>query len=481
MALVETAASRALRAGPWGLYVSPPSPLLPVPWAAWIHDQAPAWGNEFLRIVRQARAVGAMDGAPASLNNATLFLGEATRALGQLARAIDTPVPILWPYAVRVYKADTGPAPWPALWCDIAGMRDERSVVRNDICAGVWRAETMRLVTRDDAHVRDAAYTELQLTWRYWLGENGTAAVRGIAPPPPPSRGVALPHDPYARQTLDVDRSAWSCTAPGLSGPWGCISWQLYWPGATEAARENHLSASPPLLWHWQLIDGVAADLEALGSVTELVERCRQFCVMKNLATCKAAGLEVPGELVGLIARIDAQRWTPDRDLSDVTDMVRAVGTLATAANPVVGAVIQAAAGVIDILNNALPHAVGEFRDNWGRREPIVENPFLTGIIQGEYRVAPTHDVATAPVWPSALLPMRRAGPVVIRGAGERAEEVAQGDRPEEPLQSSSRRTAPVWMPEPEVLEEPAGGGEGGGLVVPGGLVFAVGKLLGWW
>lgn len=481
MALVETPATRALRSGPWGLYVSPPSPLLPVPWAAWIHDQAPAWGNEFLRIVRQARATNAMNGDPANLTTAALFLRDAHRALGMLSRAIDTPVPILWPWAVRAYKDDTGPAPWEALWCDVAGLRDERSVVRQDVCSGIWRAETQRLVRSNEEHVREGAYTELQLWWRWWLHLDGTTRERGSGPPPPPVRGVPVyPGDPTpTSNTLSVDRSGWSCTGPGMTGPWGCISWQLYWPGAGEADRSLYLSASPPILWHWRMIDEVAADLEALGSVTALVERCRQFCVMKNLATCKAAGLELPGELVGLIARIDAQRWTPDSDLSDMTQIIGQVGAAAAAVNPVVGAVIQAAAGVIDLLNNALPHAVGEFRDNWGRREPVLEEPFLTGIIMGERRVAPTHAVDTAPVWPSALMPMRRGGPVVVRGAAEREEHMGDAHGGEETLHDHTPASVPVWMPSPPEEQQGAAAG-GGGLALPVG-VYALGRMAGLW
>lgn len=410
----ETDQTRALRAGPWGIYVFDATAVIPVTWAQWIHDAAPAWASEFVRIVRAARASGEMVPDPALWSRQVTVLRAAYRALGQLARACDLPVPSLGVYAYRVHQRDNGPAPWPNLYgdplrTDGGGENDPRAMFYG-LGTGEWRRRTLTLVGAVNSRVSDAPYTALELHHRLWLREDGTVWDRAELTAPNPTQTVMAPWDPSARTELEADESAWSCDAPGRPiSAWHCVSYAVWWPGPLEADQSLYLSAVVPLAWHWDVIQGVADELEQLGSVGALVERCRNYVALKNLAEAYAAGVALPVDVVTFMARVSKQRWEADEGLQTLEHAGQGIGAAVAAANPLVGALIGLVASLPAMLQEIFGNPIGHFRDSWFRDEPLLESEFLTGEIQGEYRVAPRHPVDAAPEGAS-IIPMGVGG-----------------------------------------------------------------------
>lgn len=406
------------RAGAWGLYVFPPTSVLPA-FAQWVHDEATAWATEFLRIMAVARLNNAMvdDGR---VDQQRLVLRDAVRALGMLARACDLPIPAFAPWAVPLRKADNGPDPWVNLWGEppVAGEERPATTTAREVLdqgegdprapfwrtyGGAWRPEVLRLVRGNSSAARDAANVLLELHTRFSLPYDGIAVERsygGEAPDPTRSAYTG------GVETLSRDDNGTACPSAGRSDEWRCVLWSLAEPAAGAAAQDFYLSAVVPMKWQWELLLRVEENLRNLGSVAGVVSVSREYVAALNLATAWASGLRLPEQVVQQVARDQAARFTPTTE-EELVDKV-GEGALAAGASGALGPATPLAliAGAVILGLRMLQDAIGRPLmypvDPWGRREPLVQSPFLSGVVEGDHYVAPTITIPAAPRYPSA-------------------------------------------------------------------------------
>lgn len=336
-------------------------------WVQWINAEAEGWRAEFLRVVRAARDAGGL-GLDRALGP---YVRDAYRALGQLCRACDLPVPACGPYARRLVALDAGPDPWLAMW--------------GEVPVNGWRSASVRLVSTGEPHVAGASNVVMELAKRYWLDLAGNLS--GIG-----TDGTA----PNTSQ--GGDSSGWSCAVAGSSGPLHCVSWVAWWPGPLSASRDVYVSAAVPIAWQWELIAAVAEEIAAVD-LEGFVAASRAWVLAKNISAAHALGLETPADILQAAAAELRAHETVDEDLQTVGEVGGTVAAAVAAANPLAGVLIALATGLPALLQSLFGRPVQYATDAWGRREPVLESPRLTGTVFEREQTAPTHEVLQAPSW----------------------------------------------------------------------------------
>lgn len=388
------------RRGAWGLYVFPPTSVLPA-FAQWIHDAAAGWVAEFMRVMFDARAAGIMrDGGPLDAQRAAM--AAATRALGMAARAMDTPIPTFAVYAVPFRKAENGPDFWVNLWADPMpvgsprpstttareaidqGPDDPRNVYTWGTFGGTWRPEVIRLVQGNSTTVRDAVNVLLDLHLGYWLTVDGLPLVRELAEAPDPT---------FNGEVLSRDAHAWACPSAGSLDVWRCVAWSVATPPFGAASSDVYLSAVVPVAWQWQLFERVEQNIARLGSVDGIVTASREYCAALNLAAALAAGVAVPERVVQQAAQEQQRRFQPTREDELLTSAAEAGVQSGNPVGVFIGGALLGLQALQDAVGRALQYAV----DPWGQREPRVAKPFLSGEVSGNYYVAPSISIPAAP------------------------------------------------------------------------------------
>ena len=405
--------------GPWTLYRARSSAPQ---WVGWVHESAEGWRREVIRLRAAAERSGAMAGASgANLNNQRLFTRDLVKALGQLARACDLPVPSFAPWAKQVWANDPGPLPWWGWGRDVGGRWVD--------ITGRWQTEALTRITDEVSQFQGATMAHLALVPRVNLSLDGVASLDV-------SMALEAPETPRG-----VDRRGSSCGAVvrGERSVWNCVNWSAWWPSAVHASRDVYATALVPLGWSWAQAAAAAARVEELGTLEALVEECRAWVALKNLRAVRSLRrasppvvIEVPEELLDVVADSTARRWESDES-SVILRTAAGVVSAAVPVGPVVGLVLEG----IDLVVSLVGRAQGQWVDPWGRVEPVLELPRLTGTLSVERPTAPTHDVLPAPTW--AALP-------VVRSSLSQRRSAARGGsaRVVRPRPSSSSSSTPA-------------------------------------
>jgi hypothetical protein len=157
-----------------------------------------------------------------------------------------------------------------------------------------------------------------------------------------------------------------------------------------------------PLAWHWDVFARVADAVRALGTLEALVADCRAWVALKNLRAVRAmrratppVEIEMPEELLA-ISMSPSQEWSS----TDASNAMRVVASAISIAFPI-GTVMGLVLEGFNILAGLIGVARGVWVDPWGRVEPVMEVPRLTGTLAAttEQTLAPTHEVEAAPRW----------------------------------------------------------------------------------
>ena len=364
-----------IRRGEWNLCrVTTTTPA----WVGWVHDSAPSWLRAVTRILREARAAGIEADATRALWDVQYrYARELTAAIGQLARAVDMPVPSFEPWAARQWALDAGPLPWWG-W-QLTGN-------------GAWRAEVMRMAAREE-HVAAAANVQLELHYRVGLSLDGTLVTplgenEGA---PPTSRGTDWNSRLCPTGVFGAPRTITEQTW------WACIPLQVWWPEAGRADRDVYVSASVPLAWHWQMAAEVAERIIALGTLEELVAACRRWAALKNLKAVKSLRratppvvLAVPEALLNVVRDDELLHVNGTAEQQAFVRGLQTVGA-AVINFPPVGTIIGVILEGLAAMLQAFGWAVGEWVDVWGRREPVLEVPRLSGKVGTAEGSEPEH------------------------------------------------------------------------------------------
>lgn len=366
--------------GPWRLVGT----LDTVPeWVGWVHRDAERWRDVVLELAAEGRRRG-LDDPAAGIERWPLryqLTRDLVRALGQLARALDLPITCFWPWARRMWRNDTGPVPWP-------GWQLENE--------GQWRVRVMDAAASAEVHVREAANVKLELAHRVGLTYEGE-----LTTPVPDGWGAS-------QTSRGEDWNGRVCPGGATNSWWACIPLSVWWPGALAADRDVYVSATVPLGWHWEMALGAADDIAELD-VERLVAKCRFYVAGKNLKAVaymrnlpelqgrQTVTVETPADLVLVGASDSLQNLRPVQVAgTDIARVFRSVGETVITAPPVgtvVGAVLIALAEVL----RAFGTAMGSWVDVWGRREPALEIPRLTGSLNTTMPQPPTHSVLAPP------------------------------------------------------------------------------------
>lgn len=392
--------------GPWTLVGT----IDTIPeWVGWVHRDAARWRDVVLELVAEGRRLGVEEPGGGAEKWALRYRQTValTRALGQLARALDLPITCFAPWARRMWRADAGPEPWPG-WA-LANW-------------GVWRVEVYRAAASVQARVASASNVKIELAHRVGLTFDGE-----LSTPVPETFG--------ARQTSQGEDWNGRVCAPDAGTPptwWDCIPLSVWWPGAFDASSDVFVSATAPLKWSWELAAGAADDVAELGDLERLVAFCRYWSAEKNLRAVaymrelpEVAGREtvdvsVPQDLVLVAASDQLQNLRPVRVAGvDLANMMSRLGQTVVTSPPVgtiIGAVLISLAEVL----RAFGTAMGSWVDVWGRREPALEIPRLTGELSTTVVQPPTHTVTAPPPPPDVeILEVTDPGSVTARLPGE--------------------------------------------------------------
>lgn len=379
-------------------------------WVGWVHRDAARWRDVVLELVAEGRRLGVEEPGGGAEKWALRYRQTValTRALGQLARALDLPIQCFAPWAWMLFwKLDVGELPWPG-WEFANG--------------GQWRVRVLEAARSVEAHVRDAASVRIVLDYRVGLSGDGE-----LVTPVPETFG--------ARQTPEgEDWNGRVCSADSPTPPtwWDCIPMSVWWPGALHAAPDVYLRATVPLKWHWQHAAAAADAIAELGDIEQLVAVCRRYVAVKNLKAVaymhtlqevdgrEVVQVDVPEDLLLVAASDQLQNLRSVRVAGvDLANVFSRVGQLALQAPPVgtiIGAILM---GLAEVLR-AFGSAVGVWYDVWGRREPVLEIPRLSGTLSTTLPQAPTHSVAAPPPPPDVeILEVTDPGSVTARQPGE--------------------------------------------------------------
>lgn len=468
-----------LRRGPWGLYVFPPSSVLPA-FSQWVHDQAAPWAARLVDVVREGRRSGVMrDGGGAYPDQARRVL-DAARAVAELSRACDLPVPAFAPWALPLRRADTGPDPWLNLYgappdatareaLEIDG--DPRHLTWRT-APGTYRVEAAQLLARASSDVGAASNTVTDFHHRVWITEDGRIVDRTAQAVPPPTgpdgealtpdmTGVACPPGTAPAPAAPGDAVIVEAPAAWLvDTAWRCVGWSVWTPGALRASRDVRASVILPLAWSWRLCEAAADSVERLGSIGAVVTASREYVAAMNLAAALAGGVRVPSDLVAQAAREQLARYEPsdvDRALQSAGEAAMQSGNAYAAA---LGAIVYGFGSLRETVGGALQYAV----DPWGRREPFIQSPYLSGDIQGSNYVAPTLAIPAAP-------------PAPPFGLGRTTVEGLRAQRDAARRRATLTPRAREQLAQPDAPAASSGGGE---VLTLGGLAL-VARLLGWW
>lgn len=393
-------------------------------WVGWVHESAEGWRREVIRLRAAAERSGAMTGATgANLNNQRLFTRDLVKALGQLARALDLSVSAFAPWAKQVWANDPGPLPWWGWGRDVGGRWED--------LVGRWQTEALTRVLGEVPEVARAPMVHLALQPRVNLTLEGVASLDV-------SLALDAPETPRG-----VDRRGSSCgvVERGERSVWNCVNWSAWWPGFGYASSDAYVTALVPLAWSWAQAAAAAARVEELGTLEELMAECRAWVALKNVKAMRSLRLatppvevELPEELLDVVARSSARRWESDES-SAILRTAAGVVSAAVPVGPVVGLVLEG----VDLLVTLMGRAQGQWVDPWGRVEPVLELPRLTGTLDVERPTPPSHDVLPAPSWDPAA-----EGPVpggVSRLAERRSAARAGAARVVRPRPASSSST----------------------------------------
>lgn len=370
--------------GPWSLV----GVLDTVPeWVGWVHRDAARWRDVVLETVGEGRRLGVEEPTGGNAKWALRYrlTLKLVHALGQLARALDLPMSCFAPWARRLLRADAGPEPWPG-W----GL----------VNWGLWRVAVVDAVRGVESHARDAANLRVELWHRVGLTLEGE-----LVTPVPDNFG--------ARQTSrGEDWNGRVCPSGQAATDvswWDCIPLSVWWPGATSADRDVYVSATAPLKWTWDLAAGAADDIAELGNLERLVAFCRVWTAQKNAKAVaymrtlppvegrQTIEVTAPGDLLAVAASDQLQNLQSVRVAgADFSAALRGIGDAIVTLPPwgtVIGAVFI---GLAELLR-AFGTAMGQWVDQWGRREPVLEVPRLTGGLSVTNPQAPTLEVARPP------------------------------------------------------------------------------------
>lgn len=401
-----------MREGAWALVAcSDTDPA----WVAWVHDSAPVWLAEVVRIAREGRAAGIEAGAtPALWAAQTRYTQALVTAIGALCAALNTPVPSFGPWATRVLAADVGPDPWPG-W--------------GDTSPGEWRFQALETVARRNMDVREAFVGEGasesdvlrvladsswsgnvvfdQYAWRVWLRLNGEVDARYLAGLPPTQLGD---------HTEDYHEN--NCNPTAATGPtaWSCLGWSVWNPPPLAADRSVWFNVIGPLGPLWRLAASCADELAALGSADRVLAEARGYQNTKNnqaLNYLVQRGIDVsqPEDLLNVVARDQAARL----QIPQSAIITRQLGSqIASQVAGPVGIVILVATQIPEILYSIFGQAYGRWNNLWGEREPAVARASLSGVIDLRHPRAPVHAVPVPPPGATAVIPAAPGGSPVL-------------------------------------------------------------------
>jgi len=377
-------------------------------WVGWVHRDAARWREVVLELVAEGRRLGVEE--PGGGQEKWPFRYRQTvaltRALGQLARALDLPITCFAPWAWRLmWKLDVGDFPWPG-W-ELAN-------------GGEWRVRVLDAARSVEAHVSAAASVRIELDYRVGLTEAGE-----FSAPVPETWGAS-------QTSQGEDWNGRVCVPPpGGQSWWDCIPVSVWWPGA-GAASDVYVRATVPLKWHWEHAAAAADVIAELGDLEQLVAVCRRYVALKNLKAVaymhtlqevegrEVVQVDVPEDLLLVAASDQLQNLRSVRVAGvDLANAFSRIGETALNAPPVgtiIGAVLI---GLAEVLR-AFGSAVGVWYDTWGRREPVLEIPRLSGTLSTTLPQAPTHAVAAPPAAPDVqILEVTDPGSVTARQPGE--------------------------------------------------------------
>lgn len=335
-------------------------------WVGWVHDTAPAWLRAVKRIVREGRAAGITAASTSALWDAQYrYTLQLTSAIGQLCKALDMPVPCFAPWAELAWRFDAGPLPWWG-W-QLPGW-------------GAWRSEVLRWAQREQ-HVGAATNVKLELWHRVGLALDGTMV-------------TPLNEAEGARQTSrGEDWNSRLCPTGVFGAPsgvaeqtwWQCIPFSVWWPPAGAASSDVYVSASVPLAWHWQMAAQCADRITELDTIEAIVAECRRWVAGKNLKAVKSLRratppviINVPEQLLRVVADDELLHIQGDDFQRGLTEGMQRVGAALINVPPVgtiIGIILEGLAAILQTFG----WAVGEWIDMWGRREPVLEVPRLSG------------------------------------------------------------------------------------------------------
>lgn len=292
-------------------------------------------------------------------------------ALGNFARACDLPIPALAPYATRQLRADPGENNLPGV-----GLGD-----------GEWRPRIIAIIYNWSPQMRDS-YADggafyLDVYQRIALRPDGTVIVRPNVVPELSNGLTDFTRAGGVEPGSDVHPSGWTD-----------VGWREWWPGFGEASHTGEVACLVPLQWTYELLRESIRECVRLG-VDGTILASRAWVVRKNLVTARALGADIPEDIITTAA---ADQELAMSGIPAEGHAIFGVATaIAAAANPVAGLIVGVFSTIAEVLFAIGGTAVAYWTDVWGRREPVLEEPRISGVILAREQHAPTHELAPPP------------------------------------------------------------------------------------
>ena len=354
--------------------------------AQWIdREKASGWLAAGQRILAQG------PGTPAERAQRTAALWSA---LGQFTRALDLPLPVLFPY--------------------VRAMQPRGPVAVS--LPSIWRADWVRVAraaSTDTAEHVDAGHPiDISIVPRLWLRADGTLQ-------PDRTTVTEAPDPPAGQDTRFPNADTWA--------GWAWVEWFPSWASASDTGQASVLV---PLSRYWE-VARLSFEKIASDGIDLTVEKSRIYAAAVNLSEAERLGVELPEEIVRAAAEARAARAGTDAEilafgsaLGGAVGGTAILGAAALSTVGLIGALLGMWLSIPFVLQAIFGRAIGSSVDWFGRRQPVFELTAISGSF--EPAQAPSHLVEDPPAstWFVPLVipnpgPEVEVLPVIPEGEGD--------------------------------------------------------------
>jgi len=333
---------------------------------------------------------------------------EIVRAIGMVSRSLNLPVPVLEPWAKRLWVLDPRNGGLPST--DVRDRAAVREFVDTRTALGEWASQMMAAMTRG---------VPGSVELRSWMAEGKPFWFSTVRRVDLALDGTLI--DSWLNGAMpDLPNGSfdngWNDCGTGVITGWQCWTGNQWFPGWGSSATEAEIQGIVPLRLHAQMAIDCARRLVELGP-DGIVIASKIWAIQKNAAWALALGQRTNEGILNEITRDLSLRNQVPVEFAAFEGVAGVVASLVALANPLVGALMAVVWGIPRLLMEAFGTAVAYQTDPWDRREPVYDYSFIEGTYDPP--VAPSFTVPMAPTTADVgtLIPFLGLAPGVVHFA----------------------------------------------------------------